>query len=157
MKTRAAVALSFAGILITGSAALAVNTQTLNNSNPGTTGDANKVLLPDDSPTGTRAATLVPTPADVAGTGASAEAFPTPAPADAQGGISGSPPGDQGAVPAPVLPGTGNPVPAPAPVPAPVPAPGDDKGGLRNAPEPGDDSCGHGGRSGSGGGGGSED
>ena len=39
MKTKTALALSVAGILLTGSAALAVNTQTLNGSHTGTTGN----------------------------------------------------------------------------------------------------------------------
>jgi hypothetical protein len=147
MRTRAAVALSFAGILITGSAALAVNTQTLSNSTTGSTGDANRVLLPEDSAAATPAAPLAPTPADVAGPGATAEASPSPGPGDNTGGPPSPAPADQGIVPVPVLPGAGVPVPAPVPV-----VPGDDKGGLRNAPEPGDDSGGNGGRSGSGGG-----
>jgi hypothetical protein len=160
MRTRAAVALSFAGVLITGSAALAVNTQTLSNSTTGTTGDANRVLLPEDSAAGTSAATLAPTPADVAGPGATPPASPSPGPGDNTGGPPSPAPADQGIMPVPVLPvlpDAGVPVPAPVPVvPVPVPVvpvvPGDDKGGLRNAPEPGDDSGGHGGRSGSGGG-----
>jgi hypothetical protein len=45
MKTRAALALSVAGILVTGSAALAVNTHVLNTT-PAGTGNANSVLLP---------------------------------------------------------------------------------------------------------------
>jgi hypothetical protein len=48
MKTRAALALSVAGILVTGSAALAVNTQVLNTT-PAGTGNANSVLLPNNS------------------------------------------------------------------------------------------------------------
>lgn len=48
MKTRAALALSVAGILVTGSAALAVNTQVLNTT-PAGTGNANSVLLPSSS------------------------------------------------------------------------------------------------------------
>lgn len=149
MRTRAAVALSFAGILITGSAALAVNTQTLSNSTTGTTGDANRVLLPEDSAAGTPAATLAPTAADVAGPEATPAASPSPGPGDNTGGPPSPAPADQGIVPVPVLPDAGVPVPVPVPVPV---VPGDDKGGLRNAPEPGDDSGGHGGRSGSGGG-----
>ncbi|WP_395398503.1 hypothetical protein ACHMXB_11785 [Arthrobacter sp. UC242_113] len=48
MKTRAALALSVAGILVTGSAALAVNTQVLSTT-PSGTGNANSVLLPSNS------------------------------------------------------------------------------------------------------------
>ncbi|MFF2316401.1 hypothetical protein ACFVTE_09045 [Arthrobacter sp. NPDC058097] len=48
MKTRAALALSVAGIVVTGSAALAVNTQVLNTT-PAGTGNANSILLPDDT------------------------------------------------------------------------------------------------------------
>jgi hypothetical protein len=48
MKTRAALALSVAGILVTGSAALAVNTQVLNTT-PAGTGNASSVLLPNNS------------------------------------------------------------------------------------------------------------
>lgn len=48
MKTRAALALSVTGILVTGSAALAVNTQVLNTA-PAGTGNANSVLLPNNS------------------------------------------------------------------------------------------------------------
>lgn len=48
MKTRAALALSVAGVLVTGSAALAVNTQVLNTP-PAGTGNANSVLLPKNS------------------------------------------------------------------------------------------------------------
>ena len=60
MKSRAALALSIAGILVTGSAAPAVNTHALNTSHTGTTGNADRALLPDDS------ATSTPTPTDVA-------------------------------------------------------------------------------------------
>ena len=48
MKTRAALVLSVAGILVTGSAALAVNTQVLSTT-PSGTGNANSVLLPNNS------------------------------------------------------------------------------------------------------------
>ncbi|XAS67062.1 hypothetical protein V3C33_16615 [Micrococcaceae bacterium Sec5.7] len=53
MKTKTALVLSIAGLLVAGSAALAVNTQTLNSSPAGTTGNSNEVLLPQDSATGT--------------------------------------------------------------------------------------------------------
>jgi hypothetical protein len=49
MEPRAALALSITGILITGSAALAVNTYTLNGSHTSTLGNAGNVLLPDPS------------------------------------------------------------------------------------------------------------
>lgn len=48
MKTRAAFALSLAGILVTGSAALAVNTHVLNTT-PAGTGNANRILLPSNT------------------------------------------------------------------------------------------------------------
>lgn len=153
MKTRGAVALAVAGILVTGSAAFAVNTGTLNNSRPGTTGDANKVLLPDVPAAGTPAAPLDPTPTDVGGPGT-----PSPSPpAGNTGGVPGAAPSDQAAAPvdraaAPGPTGSGPaPVPGTAPVPGGVPVqPTDDKGGLRKAPEPGDDSGRNRGRSGGG-------
>jgi hypothetical protein len=157
MRTRAAVALSIAGILITGSAALAVNSQTLSNSNSGTTGDANTVLLPDNSATGTPFPAQAPAPTDSPGTSATVEASVSPEPGDDKGGLPSTALGDQGVGPATVPPDAGIvPVPVqpgtvPVPVPVPVPAqPGDDKGGLRATPEPGDDSGGHGGGSGGG-------
>jgi hypothetical protein len=48
MKARAALALSVAGILVTGSAALAVNTHVLNTT-PAGTGNANRILLPSNT------------------------------------------------------------------------------------------------------------
>ena len=161
MKTGAALVLSVAGILAAGSAALAVNTQVLNVSPPGT-GNANIVLLPNGpvpplpgtsaGPKATPQATGTPagaqkTAAPAKSGAASATAKPAPAktaPATAAGN-AGSP------GPAPSSSGSGGgttgvtiqPAPAPAVV---VPVqPGDDKGGLRKAPEPGDDSGGSGG------------
>jgi hypothetical protein len=48
MKTRAALALSVTGILVTGSAALTVNTHVLNTT-PAGTGNANRILLPSNT------------------------------------------------------------------------------------------------------------
>ncbi|MET3932908.1 hypothetical protein [Arthrobacter sp. OAP107] len=48
MRARAVVALSVAGILVTGSAALAVNTHVLNTA-PAGTGNANRILLPSNT------------------------------------------------------------------------------------------------------------
>ena len=50
MKTKTALVLTAAGVLLTGSAALAVNVQTLNGPPAGTT-PANTVLLPQNSTT----------------------------------------------------------------------------------------------------------
>lgn len=69
MKTSAALALSVAGILVTGSAALAVNTHVLNTT-PAGTGNANSILLPSNP---TR------TPAPAAAVGAKAKANATTA------------------------------------------------------------------------------
>ena len=52
MKTKTALVLTAAGVLLTGSAALAVNVQTLNGPPAGTT-PANTVLLPQNSTTAT--------------------------------------------------------------------------------------------------------
>lgn len=76
MRTRSALALSVAGILVTGAAALAVNTQTLNNSPAGTTGNANQFLLPQDS--ATSPAKLPATGATATGPGPTSTASPTP-------------------------------------------------------------------------------
>lgn len=170
MKTGAALALSVAGILAAGSAALAVNTQVLSISPTGT-GNASVVLLPNGP---------VPGPASTAGPEATPHATGAPASAQKTGTLAKSSPAKPGstksgaaastaakpnpATSAPVTAPSGNaagssapsssgpgggtmtvqPVPAPAVV---VPVqPGDDKGGLRKAPEPGDDSGGSGGR-----------
>ncbi|MFP3462368.1 hypothetical protein R5O87_16120 [Arthrobacter globiformis] len=168
MKTGAALVLSVAGILAAGSAALAVNTQVLSVSPTGT-GNANVVLLPNGSvpapattagPKATPHATGAPagaqktaTPATSSpakpgsaksGAAASAAAKPSPAksaPAIAPGNAAGSATAPSSG------PGGGTVTVQPAPAPAvviPV-QPGDDKGGLRQAPEPGDDSGGSGG------------
>ncbi|HKS01772.1 MAG TPA: hypothetical protein VJS86_08840 [Arthrobacter sp.] len=73
MKTRAALALSVAGILVTGTAALAVNTQVLNTT-PAGTGNANSVLLPNSpgkapAPAAVGSAKATPAAASVAGSG----------------------------------------------------------------------------------------
>src|SRR4249919_129489 len=52
MKTKTALVLTAAGILLTGSTALAVNVSTLNGSPAGSTTPANFVLLPQNSTTG---------------------------------------------------------------------------------------------------------
>ena len=78
MKTRAALALSVAGILVTGSAALAVNTQVLSTT-PSGTGNANSVLLPSNSsrtaaPTAAAGAKATPNVASVVGGGSTVNA-----------------------------------------------------------------------------------
>ena len=128
---------------MTGSAALAVNTQTLNNSPAGTTGNANQFLLPQDS------AISPATPAS----GATA-ASPSPAsPAPEATASSPSPTSTASATPDDNR--TASPLPTFAATPPSddaeddkgglreTPEPGDDKGGQRT-PEPGDDSGGHG-------------
>jgi hypothetical protein len=103
MKTRAALALSVAGFLVTGSAALAVNTQALNTS-PAGTGNANSVLLPNNASRTPAPAAVVngkATPDVTSVNDGSQQTMPSPSPK----------PGDDG----------------------------DDKGGLRTAPEPGDE------------------
>lgn len=142
MRTRSALALSVAGILVTGSAALAVNTQTLNNSPAGTTGNANQFLLPQDSaispatspapeatassPSPTSTASATPDDNRTASPLPTSAATPPSDDAeDDKGGLRETPePGDDSG-------GQG------------TPEPGDDKGGQRT-PEPGDDSGGHG-------------
>lgn len=172
MKTGSALVLSVAGILAAGSAALAVNTQVLDVSPPGT-GNANIVLLPNGAVPpvpGTSAGPKATPPAT--GTLAGAQQAATPAksspakPGPAKSGAAASnaaksnpaksvpatAPGNAAGSAAPPSSGPGGgpaggavtlqPVPVPAGV---VPfEPGDDKGGLRKAPEPGDDSGGHG-------------
>ena len=132
MKSRAALALSITGILVIGSAALAVNIYTLNGSHTSTLGNAGNVLLPDPSVTTTRAPAHVPT-----NTVASPKAAPK-APSEAgtgKNGVNGkaAPSKKPSRAPAP----TSN---QPAPVTVqPDPGrgetiatqPGDDKGGLR--------------------------
>jgi hypothetical protein len=115
MKTRAALVLSIAGILVTGAAALAANTYTLNSTHTSTLGNADSVLLPDISPTATPAPVL--TPAD---TVASPQATPA---APSQPSSSPAPGSDDGStVTAQPGAGSGETV---------ATQPGDDKGGLR--------------------------
>jgi hypothetical protein len=104
MKTRAALALSVAGILVTGSAALAVNTQVLNTT-PAGTGNANSVLLPNNSGTTPSPAAAVisskatPDATSVAVGGSSAPAKTAGAPeagADKGGRRTTPEPGDDG-------------------------------------------------------------
>lgn len=67
MKTRTALVLSVAGVLLTGSAALAVNTQTLGNPSPDFTGTSDEVLLPQNATTPTGpgpSGTVTPAPSD---------------------------------------------------------------------------------------------
>ncbi len=113
MKSRAALALSITGILVIGSAALAVNIYTLNGSHTSTLGNAGNVLLPDPSVTTTRAPAHVPT-----NTVASPKAAPSKKPSRAAAPTSNQP--------APVTvqpdPGRGETI---------ATQPGDDKGGLR--------------------------
>jgi hypothetical protein len=119
MKTRAALALSVAGFLLTGSAALTVNTQALNTP-PAGTGNANSVLLPNN-------ASRTPAPAAVV----SAKATPAVTSVDGGGQLpTPSPkPGDDGDDKRGLRA---------------TPEPGDDHGGRRKASEPGDGSGGHG-------------
>jgi hypothetical protein len=169
MKTRAALALSVAGILVTGSAALAVNTQVLSTT-PSGTGNANSVLLPNKSsktaaPTAAVGAKATPNMTSVGGGGstthAPAKTAGAPESLDGKGGRRTAPSpssglGDARTQKDGTVPGTSDAGPA-APQPdltigspsggagaAGDPAvvtgqPGDDKGGLRTVREPGDD------------------
>jgi hypothetical protein len=119
MKTKTAFALSLTGILLTGSAALAANTQTLNSPSTDVAGDAGTVLLKDDSASHTPTASPSPTTT-------AAE------PGDDKGGLrsphvtrSAEPGDDKGGLRSPQVTRSAE--------------PGDDKGGLREAAEPGDD------------------
>lgn len=136
MKSRAALALSIAGILVTGSAALAANTYTLNSSHTSTLGNAGNVLLPDVPVTTSPAPDRTPTntvaspkatpkatskASSKAGSGKKADGTKTspsgkPSPAPAPGSNQGGP------VTAQPAPGVGGLI---------VTPPGDDKGGLR--------------------------
>ena len=119
MKSRAALALSITGILVIGSAALAVNIYTLNGSHTSTLGDAGNVLLPDPSVTTTRAPALVPTSTAASPKAApKAKAVPSKKPSPAP-----APTSNQAA------PGTVQPDPGRGETIA--TQPGDDKGGLR--------------------------
>ena len=161
MKTRAALSLAVAGVFVTGSAALAVNTQVLNTT-PAGTGNANSILLPDSSgrtPTPAVAASAKATPDAASAGGGTAPATrktavppetwdrndddnggrqkaPLPVPGDGKGGTvgeknDGGPIGSQPTGTAGSRPAAGGS--------AVVVQPEDDKGGLRTGPEPGDD------------------
>lgn len=75
--TRTALVLSVAGVLLTGSAALAVNTQTLKNSSSSTTGNANEVLLPQNA---TTPSSPVPTETSAPSPSQDRSAVPSPTP-----------------------------------------------------------------------------
>ncbi|MDQ1059825.1 hypothetical protein QFZ23_003726 [Arthrobacter globiformis] len=160
MKTRAALTLTVAGILVTGSAALAVNTQVLNTT-PAGTGNANSVLLPNNSgrtpaPAAVVSAKATPDVTSAVGGGtvpATAKTAGAPESGDDKGGTvtrnsdagpAGSQPGRtvgslSDADPAVSQP-DGNVRSQTDAGPAVVSVqPGDDKGGLRTAPEAGDD------------------
>jgi hypothetical protein len=135
MKTRAALVLSVAGILVTGSAALAVNTYALNSAHTSTIGNASSVLLPGAPTTTTQALGATPTPTNTVTspkatpkvTGKKATPTRTPSPSPAQESVNGgavtAQPGADGA-PIPTQSGVASGGPT-------VTAPGDDKGGLR--------------------------
>ncbi|AXJ08843.1 hypothetical protein [Arthrobacter sp. PM3] len=109
MKTRTAVVLSVAGILVAGAAALAANTFTLNSARTSTLGNAGNILLPGGPASGT--ATPAPSPTVTAPSPTSTPTVPRqPSPSAAPGTVT-----------AKAQPGSG---------PAATP-PGDDKGGLR--------------------------
>ena len=115
MKTRTALVLSVAGILVTGAAALAANTYTLNSTPTSTLGNAGSVLLPDVSRTATPAP--VPSPTNTVASPqatptATSQPSPSPAPGSDETGAVTAQPGD----------GSGGTIATP---------PGDDKGGLR--------------------------
>ena len=162
MKTRAALSLAVAGVLVTGSAALAVNSQVLNTT-PAGTGNANSVLLPNDSggsasPGVVASAKATPDVAPAAGSGTAPatrktavppetwdrndddnggrQKAPLPAPGDRNGGTvtEKNDGGPAGSQPT----GTAGYQPATGGS-AVVVQPEDDKGGLRTGPEPGDD------------------
>jgi len=119
MKTRAALALSVAGFLMTGSAALTLNTQALNTP-PAGTGNANSVLLPNKASRTPAPATVVSAKATPAVTSVDGGGqLPTPSPK------LGDDRGDKRGLRT-------------------TPEPGDDQGGHRKGAEPGDDSGGHG-------------
>ena len=127
MKTRAALVLSVAGILVTGAAALAANTYTLNSTHTSTLGNAGSVLLPDVSATAAPAPALSPTNT-VAGAQATPTATsqpsPSPAPGSDEGGTVTAQPGAGSGGTVATQPGAGGGGPIATP-------PGDDKGGLR--------------------------
>lgn len=143
MKSRAALALSITGILVTGSAALAANTYTLNSSQTSTLGNAGNVLLPDTSVTASPAPGRAPTSTvaspkatpqatskpgsgkkvDDSKTAPSKKPSPAPAPGSNQGGpVTAQPGAGSGGTIATQPPSGGGQIVIP---------PGDDKGGLR--------------------------
>jgi hypothetical protein len=129
MKTKTALALSVAGILLTGSAALAVNTQTLNGSHMGTTGNTDQLLLPAASVSSTPAVSIptesaAPQPTTTASSSPEVRNAPR-APASAKPAPSRQPGDDKGGLRT-------------------TPETGGDKGGLRTTPKTGDDKSGHG-------------
>ena len=161
MKTRAALALSVAGILLTGSAALTLNTQVLNTT-PAVTGNANSVLLPNNASRAPTPAAVVsakampeveslvdgartgPVPAKTAGAPQSRDDTGGTATRKPDAGAAGSQPGRTvGSQPDAGPPGSqpegtvGSHTGAAAAVVS--VQPGDDKGGLRTRPEPGVD------------------
>jgi hypothetical protein len=160
MKTKAALALSLTGILLTGSAALAANSQTPS-SGTGVSDDAGNVRLTDDSVTKNPAvapAKASPSATLKAATKASddkqADDKKAPAPkqasrpaepGDDNGGLrtTAEPGDDNGGLRATAEPGDDKGGLRSAP--ASSAEPRDDRGGLVKAPEPGDDSGGHGG------------
>ncbi|MGN7253344.1 hypothetical protein [Arthrobacter sp. SAFR-014] len=115
MKTRAALALSVAGILVTGSAALAVNTQVLSTT-PSGTGDANSVLLPHNS-----SSTAAPTAA------ASAKATPNVTSVVDGGSTTSAPAKTTGAPESRDGKGGRRTATSPSPTPSPSSEPGDDR------------------------------
>jgi hypothetical protein len=133
MKTRAALALSVAGILLTGGAAFAT-TQTLSHTGSVTSDDAQSVLVTDDSATRTPApavgsakATAKTTDDRQADDKKASAAKKASKPAEA-----GDDKGGTVAAPAQNFVGSGS-----------ISVePGDDKGGLRTTAEPGDDNGG---------------
>ncbi|MDQ0865619.1 hypothetical protein [Arthrobacter globiformis] len=143
MKTRAALALSVAGILLTGGAAFAT-TQSLSNTGPGTSDDTRSVPVTDDTATRTpvpavSSATATAkasddTQADHRKASAAKKASKPAEPGDDKGGLrTAADPGDDNggaaAAAAENFVGSGS---------LSI-EPGDDKGGLRTIPEPGDD------------------
>ncbi|MGO4804296.1 hypothetical protein AB4089_04115 [Arthrobacter sp. 2MCAF15] len=133
MKTKTIIVLTTAGILLTGSAALAVNVQTLNGPQPGTTSPANTVLLPQNS-TSTTSASPASTPSPST-TVEDRSPAPSPSPSASDDrsrhtSVPTSPPAPDDQTTA------RSPVPAPAPTRA--SEPGDDHGGHGKS-EPGDD------------------
>jgi hypothetical protein len=140
MKTRAALVLSVAGILVTGAAALAANTYTLNSTHTSTLGNAGSVLLPDVSHTATPAPVLTPSdPVASPQTPPAAASQPPPsqaAPGSDDGGTVATGPvvGSGGTVETQPGAGTGGTVvtqPGADSGGTVVTQPGDDKGGLR--------------------------